>query len=462
MNQISLPRLMIAAPKSGGGKTTAVCAVLRALQKMGIRAAAFKSGPDYIDPLFHRRILQTASHNLDIFLFGRGEQGAATARYLLAKDSAGADIALLEGAMGYYDGVGTTSEASAYELAKATKTPVVLVVDGSGAGLSLASQIKGAAAFRKDSQIAGFIVNRIKPGVYAYFKDTWEKETGLLPLGCFPDMADCAFASRHLGLVTAGEIGDFQRKIDKLADQALQSVDLEALLALARSACPLPYEERMLEPAGHARIAVAKDESFCFYYEDSLTLLKRLGAELVYFSPLHDDELPDCDGVYLGGGYPELYAAELAANASMKASLRRALSDGMPCFAECGGFMYLLERFSSGNESFSWSGVLQGCSEMTGSLTRFGYVTLTAAEDTMLCRRGDTICAHEFHYSDSTDNGSAFIARKASGTRSWPCGRSEGRIVAAYPHIHFWGNPDWARRFVAACCTYREERNYEN
>ena len=207
---------------------------------------------------------------------------------------------------------------------------------------------------------------------------------------------------------------------------------------------------------------MARDEAFCFYYEDSLTLLKQLGAELVYFSPLHDERLPDCEGVYLGGGYPELYAEALAANAAMKGSLKRALSDGMPCVAECGGFMYLLEEFSAGEQSVSWCGVLPGSSKMTDHLTRFGYVTLTAEEDTMLCRRGDTICAHEFHYSDSTDNGAAFTARKASGRRSWPCGRSEGRIVAAYPHIHFWSNPDWARRFVAACRTYREERHHED
>ena len=462
MKETRTPRLMIAAPKSGGGKTTIVCALLRALQKMGLTAAAFKSGPDYIDPLFHSRVLQTASHTLDLFLFGRGGQGAATARYLLASGSDGADIAVLEGAMGYYDGVGTTSEASAYDLAKVTNTPVVLVVDGSGAGLSLAAQIKGTAAFRRDSRIAGFIVNHVKPGVYAYFKDAWEKETGLTAFGCFPDMAGCAFASRHLGLVTAGEIEDFRSKIDALAEQAMQSVDMDALVSLARSVQPLPYEVPVLEPAGPARIAVARDEAFCFYYEDSLTLLKQLGAELVYFSPLHDERLPDCEGVYLGGGYPELYAEALAANAAMKGSLKRALSDGMPCVAECGGFMYLLEEFSAGEQSVSWCGVLPGSSKMTDHLTRFGYVTLTAEEDTMLCRRGDTICAHEFHYSDSTDNGAAFTARKASGRRSWPCGRSEGRIVAAYPHIHFWSNPDWARRFVAACRTYREERHHED
>ena len=235
MKETRTPRLMIAAPKSGGGKTTIVCALLRALQKMGLTAAAFKSGPDYIDPLFHSRVLQTASHTLDLFLFGRGGQGAATARYLLASGSDGADIAVLEGAMGYYDGVGTTSEASAYDLAKVTNTPVVLVVDGSGAGLSLAAQIKGTAAFRRDSRIAGFIVNHVKPGVYAYFKDAWEKETGLTAFGCFPDMAGCAFASRHLGLVTAGEIEDFRSSIPGPVSAAFA---VRSACAGAGRACP--------------------------------------------------------------------------------------------------------------------------------------------------------------------------------------------------------------------------------
>lgn len=462
MKRAAVPRFMIAAPKSGGGKTTIVCAVLKALQRQGLTPAAFKSGPDYIDPLFHSRVLQAPAHNLDIFLLGRGEKGKAAARYLLGANSRNAQISVLEGAMGYYDGIGTTSEASAYELAMATSTPVIFVVDGSGAGISLAAQLRGLASFRMPSGAAGFIVNRVKPGVYEYFKAAWEAEAGLPALGYFPEMAECAFASRHLGLVTAGEIEDFKEKTDRLAEQALRSLDLPALLDIARTAPPLAYEEPVLIPAGPARIAVARDEAFCFYYEDNLELLRRLGAELTYFSPLHDAALPACDGLYIGGGYPELHAEALAANEAMKARIRRFLVAGMPCFAECGGFMYLMDEFASPSGTFSWVGALPGRSYMTERLTRFGYVTLTAQADTMLCRRGDTICAHEFHYSDSTDNGSVFLARKAAGRRSWLCGHSTSRIVAAYPHVHFWGNADWARRFVASCHTYREDTHYED
>lgn len=462
MTQTAVPRIMFAAPKSGSGKTTIVCAVLKALQIKGIVPAPFKSGPDYIDPLFHSRVLQMPSRNLDIFLLGRGEKGRQTARYLLASGSRQADIAVLEGAMGYYDGIGTTSEASAYELAMATSTPVVLIVDGAGAGISLAAQLQGLASFRNPSGIAGFIVNRIKPGVYEYFKDTWERESGLPALGYMPDMPECAFASRHLGLITAGEIVDFQEKIEGLANQSIQSISISSLLSIAETAPPLSYTEPVLKSAGPARIAVARDEAFCFYYEDSLDLLQQLGAELLYFSPIHDRGLPSCDGLYIGGGYPELHAEQLASNESMKNAVRRALAAGMPCFAECGGFMYLMEEFTSPLKRYSWVGSLTGTSFMTKGLTRFGYITLTAQADTMLSRCGDTICAHEFHYSDSTDNGRLFAAQKAGGKRSWLCGRSESQIVAAYPHIHFWGNIEWARRFVSSCRTYREDHQHEH
>ena len=199
-----LPRLLLAAPRSGSGKTTVVCALLHALKDRGLSPAAFKSGPYYIDPMFHRRVLDTPSYNLDLFLFGRHEQGAAAVREVLMNHGAAADISILEGAMGYYDGVGTGREASAYELAVATDTPVILVVDGRGAGLSLAAVLQGLAAFRPDSHVAGFIVNRIKPMVYEHFKSSWEAASGLKAFGCFPDMLDCTFSSRHLGLVTAG------------------------------------------------------------------------------------------------------------------------------------------------------------------------------------------------------------------------------------------------------------------
>ncbi|WP_298587749.1 cobyrinate a,c-diamide synthase [uncultured Megasphaera sp.] len=459
-----VPRLLLAAPCSGSGKTTVVCALLQALKDRGLSPAAFKSGPDYIDPMFHRQILDTPSYNLDLFLFGRHEQGAAAARDTLLRHGAEADIAILEGAMGYYDGVGTDSEASAYDLAVATDTPVVLVVDGRGAGLSLAAVLKGLADFRADSHVAGFIVNRIKPMVYEHFKASWEKASGLKALGCFPDMPDCTFSSRHLGLVTAGEIANLQEKMAALAAQAERTVAIDELLACARQAAPLPGPGQSLAPsvAERAVIAVAKDEAFCFYYEDSLQILQQAGADLAFFSPLHDSALPPCDGVYLGGGYPELYAQALSRNASMRASLRRALDARLPCIAECGGFMYLHQAFrDSQDRLWPWVGAVPGETFMTSSLKRFGYVTLRAEKDNLLCHAGDTVTAHEFHYSDSTDSGHDFTAYKAGSQRHWPCIMADDHFVGGYPHIHFLGKRDWAARFVAACI-HRKEGTHEN
>lgn len=457
----TIPRLLVAAPNSGSGKTTVVCALLAALKKRGLSLTAFKSGPDYIDPMFHRRVLDTPSYNLDLFLFGRGEKGAKAARQLLVDHGERSDLVLLEGAMGYYDGVGTGHEASAYDVAAATDTPVVLVVDGRGAGLTLGAGLKGLADFYKDSRVAGFIVNRVKPMVYAHFKAAWETASGLKALGALPDMPDCAFTSRHLGLVTAGEITNLQAIMERLSEAAEQHIDLDGLLSLARSASPLTERKLSKEGAGtseqKAVIAVARDETFCFYYEDSLDVLRRCGAELVFFSPLHDRALPPCDGLYLGGGYPELYAKDLEANGGLRSQIRQALQGGLPCFAECGGFMYLHQSFRGDDGTrYAWVGAVPGETFMTTSLQHFGYVTLQAERDNLLCEAGGTIPAHEFHYSKSSSEGDAFTAYKAGSQRSWSGGIASENLAASYLHLHFLGNPAWARRFVRACQAYSQ------
>ena len=460
----TIPRLLVAAPNSGSGKTTVVCALLQALKKRGLSLTAFKSGPDYIDPMFHRRVLDTPSYNLDLFLFGRGDKGAEAARHLLVRHGKGADLVLIEGAMGYYDGVGTGHEASAYDVAAATDTPVVIVVDGRGAGLSLGAVLKGMADFYKDSRVAGFIVNRIKPMVYAHFKAAWETASGLKALGTFPDMPDCAFSSRHLGLVTAGEIRDLQAIMERLSEMAEKHIDLDGLLTLAEAA-PLLDEGDVRKGSGeeaNVRIAIARDEAFCFYYEDSLDVLRRFGAELIFFSPLHDEALPPCDGLYLGGGYPELYAKALEDNGGMRRRIGQALKGGLPCFAECGGFMYLHQYFRGDDgQRYAWVGAVPGETFMTTSLQHFGYVTLKAEEDNLLGKAGDTIPAHEFHYSKSTLEGEAFTAYKAGSSRSWFGGIAGETLAASYLHLHFLGNPAWAKHFVRACRAYSQREHID-
>ena len=300
--------------------------------------------------------------------------------------------------------------------------------------------------------------------VYEHFKGTWEKASGLKALGCFPDMPGCTFSSRHLGLVTADEITDLQGEMAALAAQAEKTIAIDELLACARQAAPLTGSgsPAFHSDPGRAVLAIARDEAFCFYYEDSLQVLQQAGADLVFFSPLHDGELPPCDGLYLGGGYPELYAQALSQNASMRASLRRALDARLPCIAECGGFMYLHQAFrDSQDRLWPWVGAVPGETFMTSSLKRFGYVTLKAEKDNLLCCAGDTVTAHEFHYSDSTDNGHDFTAYKAGSQRHWPCIMANDHFIGGYPHIHFLGKRDWAARFVAACI-HRKEGTHEN
>ncbi|BDF71330.1 cobyrinic acid a,c-diamide synthase [Oscillospiraceae bacterium] len=450
------PRILLAAPASGGGKTTVTCALLQALVNRGADPVAFKCGPDYIDPMFHSEIIGAKSRNLDLFFLG--EDGT---RALLAENAAGAGLAVVEGVMGYYDGVALSSRASAYDLARATRTPAVLVVDGRGAALSAAALVKGFQSFRADSGLRGVILNRVSPMLYPRLKQAVEEETGLAVYGFLPNLPGCALESRHLGLVTAGEVADLKGKLAALAQQAEQTLDIDGLLALGACAPPLgPAHQTLPAPvAGRPRIAVARDRAFCFYYADGLRLLEQLGAELVEFSPLEDGGLPrEACGLYLGGGYPELCAGELSANAPMRRAVRAAVAGGMPTVAECGGFLYLHETLEGADGGdYPMAGVISARAYRTDKLGRFGYVTLTAKGDSLLCRAGEELPAHEFHYWESTDPGGAFSAQKPLSDRGWACGHAGPAMYAGFPHFHFCARPESAKRFVSACARYREE-----
>ena len=444
-----MDRIMISGVSSGCGKTTVVCAVLQALVNRGLKTGAFKCGPDYIDPMFHSRIIGAKSANLDLHFFSEN-----TLRFLLAKNAAGCDVSVIEGAMGFYDGAGlTTWKTSAYELALVTKTPVVLVVNARGAALSVLAVIEGFLRFRPESGIRGVILNQCTAMTYASLSAAIEERFGIRCFGFLPRLDECVLESRHLGLVTAGEIRDLREKMHALAAQ-----DIDALLALAHEAEPLDYTPAVLPKKEKIRLAVARDNAFCFYYEDSLDAVREMGGELVPFSPITDGALPEnIDGLYLGGGYPELYAKELGENASMRASVRAALERGVPCIAECGGFMYLTEAI--GDDPMA--GFLPGTCFDTGKLTRFGYVTLRAKKDNLLCRAGGEIAAHEFHHWDCTCPGDAFAAEKPTG-RCWECAVASDTLYAGYPHFHFYSNLEFLYSFYDACIKekHRHDRKY--
>ena len=455
---MSAPRLLLCAPASGGGKTTLTCAILQALVNRGVNPVAFKCGPDYIDPMFHSEIIGAKSRNLDLFFLG-----ADTTRHLLEENSRDSGLALIEGVMGYYDGIGLSAEASAWDLARTTRTPAVLVLDGRGRALTAAAVVKGIRDFRPDSGIAGVVLNRVSPMLYPRLREAIEGETGVKVYGFLPNRPDCALESRHLGLVTAAEVAGLREKLSALAKQAEESVDIDGLLALAASAPELEARPMALpEPVeGRPRIAVARDKAFCFYYADGLALLEKLGAELVEFSPLADEGLPEgACGLYLGGGYPELYAEALADNRPMREEVRAAVLGGLPTVAECGGFLYLNQTLADG-EGREWpmAGVFSGRAANTGRLGRFGYITLTAKTDGLLGPAGTKIPAHEFHYWDTDAPGSAFRAEKPQSTRGWDCAYHTPTLYAGFPHFHFCAAPEAAKRFVAAarCCQNNQE-----
>ena len=448
---------MLAAASSGSGKTTIACAILQALTRMGEHPVSFKCGPDYIDPMFHRQVLGVPSRNLDLFF-----SDEATAAYLLQKNSENFSLAFIEGVMGYYDGIATTTEASSWQLAKATQTPVVLVLNCKGMSVSIAAQLGGYLSYQPDNQIKGVILNQVSKSIYPEIKALIEQRYDVAVCGYMPKMSDCSLESRHLGLVTAEEIGDLQQRLEKLGEQAMQTIDLPLLLKIAAQAPALAVPAVQL-PAPNPtplRIGVARDKAFSFYYADNLELLEQLGAQLVEFSPLHDPQLPDdLDGLLLGGGYPELYADTLSQNRTLMAQIKASLQNGLPCIAECGGFQYLCEQLEGADsKSYPMVGFLPGSSFRTPSLRRFGYVRLTAQKDNLLCKKGEGFAAHEFHYWDSQHCGNGCIAQKPCRRSSWECVVCDENFWAGYPHLYFYADVQMAKNFLNRCNRFHTQK----
>jgi cobyrinic acid a,c-diamide synthase len=450
-------RVMIAGTHSGCGKTTVACALLRALKDRGLDPAAFKCGPDYIDPMFHRRAIGVPSRNLDPF-FCTGEQ----LRRQIALHGGG--VSLLEGVMGYYDGVGPEGRYGAYDVAVETQTPVVLVIDTKGMYASAGAVLKGFIEYKPPSGIQGVIFNNASPALYEGLAAIAEK-AGVKPLGFLPREPKAVIGSRHLGLVTAGEIADMEEKLALLGALAERHIDIDGLLALASAApgiiavaapeltatAPGLAAAPDIRPPGTARIAVARDAAFCFLYEENLELLAALGCELAFFSPLSDTALPGgVSGLYLCGGYPELYLQALSGNAAMRGAVGAAVRSGMPAVAECGGFLYLHDTL----DGFPMAGVVHADAYRTEKLRRFGYATLRAKADNLLCSAGESIRAHEFHYYESTDCGADFIAEKPLTEESWPCVHATETLYAGFPHLYFGANPGFAENFVRRAIDY--------
>ena len=450
----AMPRILIAGANSGCGKTSITCGILQALKKRGYHIQSFKCGPDYIDPMLHGHITGRACRNLDPF-FSEKEDLAR----LVSKDSADADLTVIEGVMGYYDGIGVSCEKSTWTVSEATGSPTILIINAKGMSHTIIPILQGLVSYR-DNPVKGVILNRCSKGLYDLMKPEIEDQLGIRVLGYFPYKEGHSIGSRHLGLMTAEEIGNLDQVLALLGKTAEECIDLDALMEIAREAKDLPPAQAKKKIEKRARIAVARDKAFCFYYQENLDILEEFGADLVSFSPVRDAVLPDnVDGIYLGGGYPESYEEELSANLSMKESIRAAVYAGMPLVAECGGFMYTCQNLiETDGKSYPMLGLVPTDVKMTGRLSmEFGYVTMTALKDTAFFDKGDRIRAHEFHYSKADRRGDAFRMDKASG-KSWQGVYADGHILTGYPHFYFHNCKKLAGRFVDLAESFRRQR----
>lgn len=431
---------MIAAPSSGSGKTTVTMGLIRALKNRGLDVCGYKVGPDYIDPAFLAAASGKPARNLDLHL--QGEHGVA---YSIAQANSGYGV--IEGVMGYFDGIYNTWQNSSYHISTLLEVPTVLVYTPKGEMFSAIPKIKGMAEF-EDSMIQAVIFNNVSQHYYELLKDAVERHTDLRVLGFAPKMEEVKLKSRHLGLVQSVEISNLDQKIERIAETIEEHVDISALIEIMQE-CKIyfakeqikictPMQNKFCTPKRNLMVAVAKDQAFSFYYTENLQLLEEV-CQVVYFSPLQDKALPPCDLLYLGGGYPEVFNKELSHNTPMLSSIKSYAERGGCIYAECGGFMYLTEYV----EDARMVGIFRGKTHLTPKLQRFGYVDIELKKDCLLGCAGDRLTGHEFHKSVSELEGeTVYTIRKTMGTKTWECGYIYKNVLAGYPHISFIGYPE--------------------
>lgn len=456
---------MITAASSGSGKTMITCGLLELFKRKGLNPLACKCGSDYIDGLFHKQVLELEGMNLDSYFEAPEELRDKYSR--LSKGH----LPVVEGVMGYFDGLGgSTTRASSWEVAHILDLPAVLVVDARGASVSLAAVIKGFLEFERPmgSQIKAVIFNRMSPMLYPRIRELVERETGIRAAGFVPELDFLKVGSRHLGLVLPEEIAGLREQMNRLGKCLEETIDWEFLEELGaekeeRDALEEENTEASCTAAFSFRLGIAMDEAFCFYYQENLRLLERLGGELVYFSPIHDRSLPEqLDGLILGGGYPELYCEALSLNESMREAVKKAAEGGLPVLGECGGYLYLLEELEA-EDGRIWpmTGVLKGKGYKKGKNSRFGYIGVEAEKDSLYLKPGEQIRGHEFHYWDCEVLEEEWVmrAKKPVGNRSWPCIRIKNQVMAGFPHLFYPSCPAFAVRFAKACVRYKRKRD---
>ena len=466
---MNIPRLMIAGTHSGVGKTTITTAIMSYLTRSGYSVQPYKVGPDFIDPSYHTAATGNRSRNLDAWMMS--EQ---TLRELFLASAVLAEIAVIEGVMGVFDGSsGTEETGSSAHIAKILNCPVVLIVDVKSMARSAAAVVSGFKNFDPDLNIAGVILNRI--GSERHLKlvtEAIEKYCGIPVLGFVKKNAKLELPSRHLGLVPTIENGQLTDSVNALADEIKDSVNLNKLLEIAQTTGemdPVSLNKNTDLVSSYSgqkvRIGIAMDEAFSFYYQDGLEVLQNKGAELVTFSPLHDKRLPEnLDGLYIGGGFPEVFIDSLADNQSIKAEIKKAGIKGMPVFAECGGLMYLSEDIVDFNgKSSAMVGLVPGSCIMEKKLVGMGYVEAEALTKNVISLPGKKIRGHEFHYSrlETTDKEFPYAFKLVRNRQQLTVldGYAKGNILASYLHLHFASDPHLAQTFIENCKQYRLKSN---
>jgi cobyrinic acid a,c-diamide synthase len=458
--QRTFPRLVIAGTHSGVGKTSIVLGILGALRRRGMHVQGFKVGPDFIDPMYHREVTGAPSYNLDAWLMGQDGVRRAFARVAPADG-----VAIIEGVMGMFDGRATGPDGSTAEVAGIVRSPVLLVVDVGGMSRSAAALVQGYARFDPHVRVAGVVLNRVGgPRHYQLVKTAIEEQAGVAVWGYLPWNDGLVLPERHLGLVPVGEDAAFQRVCAELGAAAERTLDISAIIAAAHSAPAFegPAGDAPAAQTTRARIGVARDAAFNFYYDANLEWLRRWGAEVVEFSPLEDPELlTDIDGLYFGGGYPEVFAKGLSGNLSFMASLRRAYQAGMPIYAECGGLMYLVEAIDgAAGARYAMVGLLPGVCRLTDRLQNFGYKEVVSLRDSMLGEAGLRTRGHEFHYSvwEGRPVDSSLYQTCSSHGDEGAEGYSVDNLTASYVHLHFDACPQVPRSLVEKAAAFRRQR----
>ena len=444
---------MIAAITSGSGKTSFTCALSDIFKKSGTDVSLLKCGPDYIDVMFHQKILGVQSDNIDPFFSDEED-----CKKIVAKASG--DLLIIEGAMGIYDGItGAGIQGSCYDIAQKTQTPIILIVDMQKTGYTIIPLLSGILAEDSTSLIKGIIFNRISDNFFSAIRDQIKRRSefkNVKILGGISRIKDVGFDSRYLGLLMPDEISDFYERINRFSDALKSNINLDELEKISEDAnyisisnsAPENGEENStvffsLKPP--LTLAVAKDDAFCFYYKRNLEEFKQRGVTLAFFSPITDEKIPDnASGLLLGGGYPELYSQELSKNISMKESVKKAIHSGMPSLAECGGFMYLLDGITK-QVSYSMVGIIEGKAFDTGGLVRFGYGTITSDRGLL---EGLEIRGHEFHHYDTKNAGCDCIMTHPKTGRSHPCMHMSDDHLWGFAHLYYPSCPEFVDRFI--------------